>query len=130
MTSRERAKLRRGLEEFQRELSGKAARKIEPNRTSDAKVGGDEDEQPLNEMHQAIASARNRQDAALVARVNRALARLEESPEAFGECEECAEPVPPARLAAMPYAELCIACQGKRDANRGGPTRRKATDFV
>ena len=39
-----------------RELTGKTIAKIEPNRTDDAKVGGDEDEQPLNEMLQAIAS--------------------------------------------------------------------------
>ncbi|MHB8875413.1 MAG: TraR/DksA family transcriptional regulator [Myxococcaceae bacterium] len=130
MTRAQRAKVEQRLRELQRELTVKAPRKIEPNRTSDAKVGGDEDEQPLNEMQQAIASARNRNDATLAAKVERALSRLRDDPEAFGECADCDEEIPLARLLAMPYAELCVACQAKRDANRPGPARRKLTDYV
>ena len=49
----------------------------------------------------------------------------------YVECEECGEEAGFGRLKAMPYAELCVNCQGKRDsANKGGPTRRKLTDYV
>ena len=130
MTRAQKTQLEARLQELSRELSGKGPRKIEPNRTSEAKVGGDEDEQPLNEMHQAIASARNKNDATLAARVSRALGRLRDDPDAYGECEDCGEEIPLARLKAMPYAELCVACQGRRDAPRGGPTRRKLTDYI
>lgn len=33
------------------------------------------------------------------------------SGERIGECEECGEPIPTARLLAMPEATLCIRCQ-------------------
>ena len=92
-------------------------------------MGGDQDEQPLNEMHQAIASNRNKNLAGVLARVEKALAKLREAPEEFGTCEECGEDVALPRLKAMPYAELCVGCQSKRDAPKGGPTRKRITDF-
>lgn len=33
-----------------------------------------------------------------------------------GECLECGEPIPAARLAAQPDAVRCTACQGLREA--------------
>jgi DnaK suppressor protein len=112
------------------ELTGKTPLRIEPNRTDDAKVGGDEDEQPLNEMMQAIASSRNRNTDGVLKRVVKALGKLREDPDSFGECEECGDELPPKRLEAMPYAEYCVSCQGKRDAPKGGPTRKKLTDYT
>ena len=112
------------------ELTGKAPLRIEPNRTDDAKVGGDEDEQPLNEMMQAIASSRNRNMDGVLKRVVKALGKLREDPDSYGECEECGDELPLGRLRAMPYAEFCVACQGKRDAPKGGPTRKKLTDYT
>jgi DnaK suppressor protein len=41
--------------------------------------------------------------------VERALGRLAGG--GYGECESCAEPIPPARLAAYPSATLCVACK-------------------
>ena len=129
MTPAQRKQIHELLLSLERELTGKTPAKIEPNRTDDAKVGGDEDEQPLNEMMQSIASNRNRNIAGVLARVNKALAKLRGSPDEFGECEECGDPIAFARLKAMPYAEFCVDCQGKKDAPKGGPTRKKLTDY-
>lgn len=129
MTPAQRKKLEEALLKLERELSGKAPVRIEPNRTDDAKVGGDEDEQPLNEMLQSIASNRNRNLAGVLVKVQKALKKLRESPDEFGECEECGDGIAFARLTAMPYAEFCVECQGKRDAPKGGPTRKKLTDY-
>ncbi|HSP81635.1 MAG TPA: TraR/DksA C4-type zinc finger protein, partial [Myxococcaceae bacterium] len=79
---------------------------------------------------QAIASNRNRNMDGVLQRVVKALGKLRNEPESFGECEECGDEIPLGRLEAMPYAELCIACQGQRDAPKGGPTRRKLTDYT
>jgi DnaK suppressor protein len=131
MTAAQRAQLQKALLSIAREIAQRDKKRIEPNRRSDEEIGGDEDEQPLNEMLQSIASNRNRNDAAVSARTDRALAKLRDEPDSYGECEECGEEIGLARLKAMPYAELCVTCQGKRDAaNRGGPTRRKLTDYV
>ncbi|MBM7114190.1 TraR/DksA C4-type zinc finger protein [[Archangium] primigenium] len=111
------------------ELTGKTPLRIEPNRTDEGRVGGDEDEQPLNEMMQAIASNRNRNSDVVLARVVKALGKLREDPDSFGECEECGDDIPLGRLEAMPYVEFCVNCQGQKDAPKGGPTRKKLTDY-
>ena len=129
MTAAQRNKLHTLLLSLERELTGKGPQRIEPNRTSDVEVGGDEDEQPLNEMLQSIASNRNRNVEGMLMRVRKALAKLREAPDELGECEACGDEIPFARLQAMPYAELCVDCQGKRDAPKGGPTRRRLTDY-
>jgi DnaK suppressor protein len=122
-------KLKALLLALREELSEQGREKIAPNRTSAAEIGGDEDEQPLNEMHQAIASNRNRTHSGMLGRVERALKKLADAPEDVGVCEECGEDIPFGRLTAMPYAELCVTCQSGRDAPKGGPTRKKITDY-
>jgi DnaK suppressor protein len=101
---------------------------IEPARKDATDVGGDEDEQPLTEMNQVIASRRNRNRTEVMARVAAALKRLEEAPEEFGMCVECGDPIG-RRLEAVPFVELCLDCQHERDqGSRGGP-RRHVTDY-
>jgi len=127
-TSQREKSLRRLLE-IHAELTGKTPLRIEPNRTDEGRVGGDEDEQPLNEMMQAIASNRNRNSDVVLARVVKALGKLREDPDSFGECEECGDEIPLGRMEAMPYVEFCVNCQGQKDSPKGGPTRRKLTDY-
>ncbi len=43
-----------------------------------------------------------------LARTERALAKLDEG--TYGLCDACGEPIPPARLRAMPDSVLCVAC--------------------
>ena len=104
---------------------------IEPVRKDSTDVGGDEDEQPLAEMHQVIASKRNRSRTDVLAKVLTALKRLDDDPEAFGLCSDCGDPIG-RRLEAMPYVELCVECQSTVDqegaATKGG-RRRHAGDF-
>ncbi len=103
--------------------------KIEPNRSDPATVGvADEDAQALSEMLQTLASQRNRKHAELLGHIDRALRAMEEAPEMVGLCVECEEEIPDKRLALMPYARLCAACQGKREPKRG-ETRRRLTDL-
>jgi phage/conjugal plasmid C-4 type zinc finger TraR family protein len=44
--------------------------------------------------------------------VERALEKLEDG--SYGTCESCGQPIPEARLEAMPAARLCINCASKR----------------
>ena len=101
---------------------------IEPARKDEARVGSDEDEQPLVEMSQVIASKRNRARTDVLARVNRALARIENEPELFGLCQECEEPIGK-RLEAMPYVEFCVECQQASDGVPKPGRRRHLLDF-
>lgn len=119
---------RKTLLSLREEILREAAIPIEPARRDPTRVGADEDEQPLTEMLQVIASNRNRNRATELARIEAALRRIEEAPDDFGLCLECEEEIAERRLAAMPYVELCVDCQAKKDSPRGG-TRRHLTDY-
>jgi DnaK suppressor protein len=129
VTSKQRAALKTALQKLRAEALKAAPQRIEPNRTDDASVGvADEDAQALSEMLQAISSQRNKGQAELVARIDRALRRIEEAPDDYGLCAECEEEIPLKRLQLLPYASLCAECQAKQDPRRG-TTRKKLTDY-
>jgi DnaK suppressor protein len=102
---------------------------IEPGRKDPTAVGSDDDEQPLVEMSQSIASSRNRTRSAIFARISAALARIEEDPESFGLCKECDEPIGEKRLQLMPYADLCVECQQAADGPKKTGSRKHLRDF-
>jgi DnaK suppressor protein len=129
MTPAQRLALRKALERLRAELRSVGPARIEPNRRDAAATGvADEDAQALSEMMQVLASKRNEGQAALLRQVERALAKLADAPDDFGLCEACEEEIPRKRLALVPYATLCVACQSQRDPKRGG-SRKKLTDY-
>jgi DnaK suppressor protein len=130
VNAKQREEFKKLLLQLHSELTEKTPARIEPNRTDEARIGGDEDEQPLNEMMQAIASNRNRNLDGVLARVMKALGKLRDDPDSYGECEECGDEIVLGRLRAMPYAEFCVACQGNKDSPKGPATRRKLTDYT
>jgi DnaK suppressor protein len=50
----------------------------------------------------------------IVREIDAALARIDDG--TYGTCTRCGQPIPEARLDAVPYAVLCVAC--KRDEER------------
>jgi DnaK suppressor protein len=129
MTPKQRAKMKLSLDRLRSQLLSTGPAKIEPNRTDPVSTGvADEDAQALSEMMQVLASQRNRGQAELLGKIDRALRKLADVPEDYGLCEECEEEIAPKRLALMPYAQHCPPCQAKRDPARGG-VRKKLTDF-
>jgi DnaK suppressor protein len=129
MTPKQRLAHRRTLERLRAEVLRTGPARIEPNRRDAATTGvADEDAQALSEMMQVLASKRNEGQAALLHKIDRALAKLAEAPEDFGLCEECEEEIAAKRLALVPYATLCVACQARRDPKLGA-SRKKLTDF-
>ncbi len=129
MTPRERQKVRASLQQLRARLLATDPARIEPNRRDPSTSGvADEDAQALSEMLQVLASQRNRGQADLLARIDRALRKIAEQPEEYGVCEECEEPIADRRLDLMPYTLLCAACQGRKEP-RQAATRRKLTDY-
>jgi RNA polymerase-binding transcription factor DksA len=51
--------------------------------------------------------------------VNRALDKMDKG--VYGFCEKCGQRIDPARLKALPYATLCMACQARTE--HGTPSR-------
>ena len=117
------------LEAMKNEIQESGFHKLEPNRTDDA-GRRDDDHQPLNEMNQAISSARNRNSSEVLQRIEAALHKIATYPDEYGLCVDCEEPIPVGRLKLMRDAELCVPCQGSTE-NQGEPsTRRNLTDYV
>ena len=56
------------------------------------------------------------QARAAVDEIDRAIAKIDTG--TYGVCERCGNPIPKARLKALPYAALCVACKS------GGLSRR------
>jgi DnaK suppressor protein len=129
MTAAQRKAFEKRLKALEAELLERGPSRIEPNRTDAALPADAEDEQPLNEMLQAIASGRNRTYEADLQRIRKALMKLRDDPDMFGLCEQCEEPIAKARLEAQPHALLCVGCQSKKEDHRGGATRKKLTDY-
>lgn len=128
MTAKQRAGYEQALRQVREQLVRTGPAKIEPNRRDPVSTGvADEDAQALSEMMQVLASQRNKGQADLLARIDRALRKLATEPDDYGLCEQCEEPIAPKRLALMPYALLCTACQAAREPKRA-QTRRKLND--
>jgi DnaK suppressor protein len=129
MTPKQRTTHRLALTRLREGLLATGPARIEPNRRDPTTSGvSDEDAQALSEMLQVLASQRNRGQADLLARIDRALRKIDVEPDEYGICEACEEPIAPRRLALMPYALRCAACQAK-DEPRHAATRRKLTDY-
>jgi DnaK suppressor protein len=128
MDEAERARFARKLQDLKAEIVSEGDLELEPARKDPSEVGGDEDEQPLAEMNQIIASKRNRARTEVLGRVVAALERLRENPDEFGLCAECGEAIG-RRLEAMPYVERCVECQQERDGGPRTGRRRHLTDF-
>jgi DnaK suppressor protein len=127
MSSRDIARWKDKLLALKAEILAEGDLHIQPAAKDPTEVT-DEDAQPLAEMNQIIASKRNRARTEVLARVVRALGRIEQSPEEFGLCSECEEPIGK-RLEAMPYVELCVECQQERDGGPKTGRRRHLTDY-
>ena len=128
MDANELNKFRRLLEAQKQELIAEGDIKLEPVRR-DAVTAADEDEQPLAEMTQSIASKRNRERARTIAAIDAALAKIDDEPDDFGLCEDCEEDIADRRLEAMPHARLCIRCKSRREADATPGSRKHLTDY-
>lgn len=100
-----------------------------PMAKPDAVTKPDDDEAPLTEMTQVIASNRNRARTAALQAIADGLRRMIDDPDEYGLCRECDEPIPQARLVLMPQTDLCAACQAEQElANKPG-SRKHITDY-
>jgi DnaK suppressor protein len=124
LSAAQREELDRRLRERQRALRADVAAKLKTQ--DDPRLVG-----LRNQMEDtddwAAADATAARDIVLVARdlaelsqVEQALARLADG--SYGECVDCGNAIPDARLYAYPTATRCVACQSRREAEarRGG----------
>ncbi|MGA7269884.1 MAG: TraR/DksA C4-type zinc finger protein [Acidimicrobiia bacterium] len=104
----ERDRLEILIEEAQVELE--EARQTESSSERSPDPGNAEAGSMKFEYEKELSMQQNSID--LLRKVEHALGRIEAG--TYGLCESCGEPIPVARLDALPYATLCVDCASKR----------------
>ena len=106
------------LQAERQRLQGELATQTANGAVSGQVVGGEhagygnhmaDDATELSEQEKNLALQRNLQE--LLAKVERALRKFDQG--TYGFCEECSNPIDPARLEALPYAAQCVPCKSK-----------------
>lgn len=77
------------------------------------------DEALASSARTVAVDAVNRQ-MELLTLVKKALNKLSQGTEEFGECEICDEPIAEARMAAVPWTDKCIYCQEEAESLKKG----------
>lgn len=95
-------------------LLEKRADKVERDASHrDDPLSADFAEQAVERENDDVLSAIGAESRHEIDLINKALHRLEENQ--YGECEECGNDIDELRLAAVPYADLCIGCAEKME---------------
>jgi RNA polymerase-binding protein DksA len=110
--------IREVLERRRADLVERRERLARHTRHRDEPLPPDFAEQAVELENGETLVALDREVHAELREIERALRRLEEG--GYGECTECGEPISEQRLAALPYASLCIDCATSlQDSRRG-----------
>lgn len=104
----ERERLEEMIEEARIELE--EARQTESSAERSPDPGNAEAGSMKFEYEKELSMQQNSID--LLHKVENALGRIERGE--YGQCESCGNPIPTARLDALPYATLCVDCARKR----------------
>ena len=76
----------------------------------------EEEATEIMELEQRIALEKRIKDQ--LAAVEHALHKFEEG--TYGSCENCGQPIDPARLEALPQAKLCMSCKAQQAKDAKG----------
>lgn len=126
LTAAESTTLGKQLEERRRVLRSELAAKLE-TQDNPALLGlrnrmEETDDWAVADLETALDVAEVSRDAGELREVESALLRMKDG--TYGECVDCGNDIPFARLHANPSASRCIACQERVEASqkRGPPT--------
>ena len=76
-------------------------------------------DQSAHAIEEAVQARLRQTDSRLLKAVDAALFRIERG--TFGVCEVCTQPIPSARLNAVPWARLCRDCKEQQDTGAPRP---------
>ncbi|MCH7868595.1 MAG: TraR/DksA C4-type zinc finger protein [Myxococcales bacterium] len=113
MKKREMQKFRKALEEQRNEILENARKTLSGEIHLDPDDFPDEIDTASSEMNLAFQGRLRERERGLLAKINRALDRIEQG--IFGECESCGEDISTKRIQARPMAQLCIDCKAEQE---------------
>jgi DnaK suppressor protein len=116
MKRRRARELTKMLEDRRQQLVGEVQGKIRVGRRDYTKEHDvlDEGESSDVDIQEEIEFALIQMKAETLKKINAALRRIAEG--TYGECYECGETIPEARLRALPFAVRCRDCEEAREA--------------
>ena len=76
-------------------------------------------DQSAHAIEEAVQARLRQTDSRLLKAVDAALFRIERG--TFGVCEGCTQPIPSARLNAVPWARFCLDCKEQQDTGAPRP---------
>jgi DnaK suppressor protein len=101
------------LEESKRQLLASAKKTLSEESSFDTNELPDEIDQASSEYQQSMIFRLRDREKFLLAKIDKALARIESG--TFGICERCEEEISPKRLEARPVTTLCIRCKEEQE---------------
>ncbi|MBI3865434.1 MAG: TraR/DksA family transcriptional regulator [Planctomycetia bacterium] len=110
-------RIHKSLVEKRDELRRQLANEIDLAHAADAGTGDLFDaamDGTQNEMHSQLAAFESRE----LQQIERAIKLIRKG--RYGSCEICDAAIPVARLKALPYTTVCIACRQKQETKGGG----------
>jgi DnaK suppressor protein len=108
----ERLRLRRSIHA----LEGEVEQLAQYEDTEGGGAGNDPADVGTEVYEQERALTMERNEQALLAEVEAALARLDDG--TYGQCIRCGRAIPIERLEALPFARYCIQCQAELERRR------------
>jgi RNA polymerase-binding protein DksA len=94
------------------ELTARQARVAKHTRHRESPLSQDFAEQAVELENGETLVALDQEIADEIARINRAVLRIDDG--TYASCEECGEAISEARLKALPYSTLCIDCASEK----------------
>ncbi len=90
-----------------------SARPVEVRREGSPFGKREEEATESFELEKRLALEKRMKDS--LAELEHALRKFEEG--SYGRCDNCGQPIDPARLEALPQANLCLSCKAKQTKN-------------
>lgn len=114
------ARLNERAVQLREEIRETLARSNDETHVRIAEAVRDEGDDSFSDLIVDLNFADIDRDAQELRRIDGALVRLKDG--SYGQCEDCDQPIAPARLEAEPTASRCIACQERYERTYASPS--------
>lgn len=126
--NRERYQVLKGMLESRRQEIQDKLRSLRETPPAEIAEVRDPEEQSVHDFVQDVELALMQMKAETLDKIDEAIQRLEDG--TYGTCAECGGEIAEARLQAVPFASLCLACQEREETRVESKTSDDQRDFL
>lgn len=111
-----RGALRQMLLDRQHEIQEDVTERVRASRLTKAREVGDSLDTSDEDIQNGMDFTLLQMKTTMLAAISQALVRLDAG--CYGDCTECGDAIPPARLRAVPFAVRCQSCETERETTQ------------